>query len=54
MITFINWVPPEDTVPPQYWKALAFMEVLVMGMVTFAQPQQAEQLQYTPSITREI
>ena len=46
MMTFFNWVPPEVDVPPQYWKALAAMEVLLAGMVTFAQPQQEEQLQY--------
>ena len=48
MMTFLNWVPPQD------WKALAAMEVVVVVMVTFAQPQQAEQLQYTPSIIKEI
>jgi len=47
MMTFFNWVPPIVDVPPQYWKALAAMEVSVAGMVTFAQPQQEEQLQYT-------
>ena len=53
MMTFLNWVPPAAAVPPQYWKALAAMAVLVVGMVTFAQlvlqEAQAEQLQYDPS-----
>ena len=45
MMTFLNCNPP-----PQEEKALAAMEVSVVGMVTAAQPlqeEQAEQLQYT-------
>jgi hypothetical protein len=52
MMTFLNWVPPVEAVPPQYWKALAAMEVVPTGTVTFAQLQQDEQLQYTPSTDR--
>jgi hypothetical protein len=44
MMTFLNWVPPVSAVPPQYWKALAAMEVVVVDMVTSAQEEeQAEQ-----------
>ena len=39
MMTLLNWIPPQD------WKALAAMAVVVVGMVTSAQLQQAEQLQ---------
>ena len=53
MMTFCNWVPPADEVPPQYWKALAAMEVVLTGTVTFAQLQQVEQLQYAPSTDRQ-
>ena len=53
MMTFFNWVPPAGKVPPQYWKALAAMEVVPTGTVTFAQLQQDEQLQYTPSTDRQ-
>ena len=45
MMTFLNWAPPVDAVPPQYWNALAAMEVVVVDMVTSAQPQQEEQIQ---------
>ena len=45
MITFLNWVPPLAAIPPQYWKASAVMEVVLVDMVTFAQPQQEEQIQ---------
>ena len=44
-MTVINWDPP-----PQLLKALSAMDVVVVvGMVTFAQPQQEEQLQYAPT-----
>ena len=44
MMTFLNWVPPVEAVPPQYRKALIAMEVVVVDMVTFAQEEeQAEQ-----------
>ena len=41
MVTVINWVPP-----PQSKKALDAMEVVVVGMVTAATPQQEE---HTPA-----
>ena len=48
MMTFLNWVPPVEAVPPQYWKALAAMEVVVFDMVTFTQEEeQAEQEEQT-------
>ena len=51
MMTFLNWVPLTAAVPLQLLKAFALMEVLVVGIFTFTQPQQAEQLQYTcPSV----
>ena len=53
MMTFLNWVPRVLEVPPQLRKASAAMEVVVVAMVTFAQPQQTEQLQYTPSTDRQ-
>ena len=44
MMTFLNWVPP-----PQYSKAWAAMEVVVVDMVTSAQEEeqvsQEEQIQ---------
>ena len=43
-MTWFNWYPP-----PQLENALSAMEVVVVGMVTFAQPQQEEQLQYAPT-----
>ena len=49
MMTFLNLVPPVEADPPQYWKALAVMEVMVVDMVTFAQEveqvSQEEQIQ---------
>jgi hypothetical protein len=44
MVTEINWVPP-----PQLEKALDAMEVVVVGMVTAATPQQEE---HTPATDR--
>ena len=44
MMTFINSDPP-----PQLEKALSAIEMVFVGIVTFAQPQQEVQLQYTPS-----
>jgi hypothetical protein len=44
MVTVINWVPP-----PQLKKASDPMEVVVVGMVTIAQPQQEE---HTPATGR--
>ena len=41
MMTFLNRAAPVEDVPPQYAKALAAMEVVVVSMVTFA--QEAEQ-----------
>ena len=46
MMTFLNWVPP-----PQEEKALAAMEVAVVGMVTSSQSQQAE---HTPATSIHI
>ena len=48
MITWISWFPP-----PQDWKAYDAIEVVVVGMVTFAQPQQEAQLQYDPTTERQ-
>ena len=48
MMTLTNWV----LVAPQLSKAVAAMEVVVVGMVTFAQPQQEVQGQYIPPINR--
>jgi hypothetical protein len=52
MMTFLNWVPP-----PQVSNAEIAMEVVVVGMVTFAQPavqeEQAVQLQYTCPTTEQ-
>jgi hypothetical protein len=49
MVTEISWVPP-----PQLEKALSAMEVVVVGMVIFAQPQQEEQVQYAPTIDKHL
>ena len=50
MMTVLNWVPPVEAVPPQYWKAQSSMEVVVVNMVTFTQEEeqaeQEEQMQY--------